>query len=489
MSIVEDDRDEVQAAQGSRPFIEVVKLFYESEDAIALRPYIYWPDGSAGQRNSIEWALTLLRDSAVPPPGNYVPIMPVDDLSMACVEYEEGLVAHIPVRRWHLGAIDPKFQDALLDTDLAAYVRSVREELDYRPRGLNAIDRAARKYKAEYVSKGIRPRGNVLRPVQLACQNVVVGLATLRHDPTFDGLRVPVYLTCEVPHVATHEANRAMAALILCDAFQNGGTMEIRFGEQHTPLRIPSALARFARTVDVPLGDDNPECITPGEARKLFTAVTPIPDDLRLRLDNLVDRGVINPERACYVLMAGVWTAIEFDYILATSSRTESIMRGGAAFDMRPGRQAELETCRAAAMLGMLHRYLTNADYAAGTGVRVFEDQTRHVSWSINEERGVVVLATDRVFELPWRAGEQNKGDTATETLIGIPRGLPTESDFATARQLRGAHPDTVVALLVPADMASVVPTDIPTLVCPERLAEIDAGIERRLVALRVGRL
>ena len=489
MSIIAHEED-LEGTGTSRPFIDALQLFYESDNAQALKPYIYWPHESGKNRNSLGWALALLKDAATAPPGSYVPIMPVDELSIACIERVEGNVRKIPVRRWHLGAIDERFQDALLDTDLAMYVGSVRRELEDRRRGMIDVDRIAQRYKAEYVSKGARPRGNVLRPVQLACQNVVIGLAAIRHDPTFDGLRVPVYLTCEIPHVATHEANRAMAALILCDAFQNGGTMEIRFGDRRAPSPIPPGLARFARTVDVPLGRDDPMCITPAEARKLFTAVTPMPDDLRLRLDDLIDRGVISPERACYVLMAGVWTAIEFDYIVATSARIDSIIRGGAPFERRGARQAELETCRAAAMTGMLHRYLTNADSAGADGVRVFEDQSANVSWSVNDDYAAVGIVSERPFTVPWQSIEhQAAADTRVERVICIPRGLPTTSDHALAHQLKSEFPDTVVALLVPADMASLVPSSISTILCPERLGELDIAIERRLASLRVGRL
>ncbi len=487
MSIVENSGDETETPTGGT-FLERVRSFYESADANALRQYVYWPDGAASQRNSLEWALMLLREAVVPPPENYLPIMPVDELSIACVEHVDGPVSHVPVRRWHLGRIADRFQDALLDTDLSAYARSVRRELEERPSALQAMDRDAKKYKADYVSKGVRPRGSVLRPVQLACQNVVIGLATMRHDQTFDGLRVPLYMTCEVPHVATHEPNRAMAALILCDAFQNGGTMEVRFGDRNKPLELPSALVRFARTVGVSIGEEEPTCITPAEARSLFAAVTPMPDDLRLRLDELIDRRVISPERACYVLMAGIWTAIEFDYIAATSVRTETIMKGGLSHDMRSARQAELETCRAAAMLGMLLKHLTNADSSAANGVRIVEDSAIDVAWSINEEHGAVVLAADRKFGVPWRASAVDGGLRSTDTLIVVPRGLPTSVDFDSVRDLEAAHAGSVVSLLVPADMAGVVPDGISRMLCPERLAELDAGIERRAVALRVGR-
>lgn len=487
MSIAESSGDETDTPTGST-VLERVRSFYESAEANALRQYVYWPDGAVADRNSLEWALMLLREAVVPPPENYLPIMPVDELSIACIEHVDGPVSHVPVRRWHLGRIEERFQDALLDTDLFAYARSVRKELEARPSTLQAMDRDAKRYKADYVSKGVRPRGSVLRPVQLACQNVVIGLATMRHDQTFDGLRVPLYMTCEVPHVATHEANRAMAALILCDAFQNGGTMEVRFGDRNKPSEIPSGLARFARTVGVSVGEEDPICITPGEARSLFAAVTPMPDDLRLRLDELIDRRVISPERACYVLMAGIWTAIEFDYIAATSARTETIMKGGASHEMRLARQSELETCRAAAMLGMLLKHLTNADAAAGGGVRIVEDSAIDVAWSVNEERGAVVLAADRIFRLPWRASGVDAAVRSTDKLVVLPRGLPTSIDFEAVQELQAMHPDSIVSLLVPADMATVIPDGIATMLCPERLAELDAGIERRAVALRVGR-
>ena len=98
-----------------------------------------------------------------------------------------------------------------------------------------------------------------------------------------------------MPHVATHEANRALAALTLCDAFQNGGTMEIRFDRDarfmqdgkpityhgHPEKAVPASLRRFGRTVGVTLGAEDPRAITPAEARELFLAITPMPAELR----------------------------------------------------------------------------------------------------------------------------------------------------------------------------------------------------------------
>ncbi|MEL6357967.1 MAG: hypothetical protein AAFQ37_13655, partial [Bacteroidota bacterium] len=99
---------------------------------------------------------------------------------------------------------------------------------------------------------------------------IIIGLASLHYDPVFDGLRVEAYVTCEVAHLAAGEADRAMAALLLCDAFQCGGTMEIRFGRAGQERPVPAALRRFARVRGVEIGASDVNSISPAEARELF---------------------------------------------------------------------------------------------------------------------------------------------------------------------------------------------------------------------------
>jgi hypothetical protein len=115
--------------------------------------------------------------------------------------------------------------------------------------------------------------GLIVRPVRIACQNVIVGLAAIAQDSSFDGLLAVAWQTCEVAHVAANEANRALAALTLCDVFQKGGTMDIRFDrkahvklhgedhffDEHPENGVPTSLRRFGRVVGVELGVDDPK--------------------------------------------------------------------------------------------------------------------------------------------------------------------------------------------------------------------------------------
>ena len=315
-------------------------------------------------------------------------------------------------------------QLTLLDNDPFAYISSVDEELRARPEGLRRIlDVIGPAYEQSHIRSERQPRDYVVRPIRLACQNVVIGLAAIAQDASFDGLSVVAWQTCEVPHLATHEGNRALAALTLCDAFRNGGTMEIRFdrsarvnanGRQvvldgHPEGRVPASLKRFGRTRGILLGEEDDAAITPSEARELFMAITPMPPDLRARVDGAISTRGITPERICFTLLSQVWREIELDFILATSSRAPSILAGGADWKHRGARQAEAEVCRAAVMVGMLHRRLNSLDNASGdgsSGIRVVEDRSRGVSWEINSEDPCVTFTClDAEEPIPWTRG------------------------------------------------------------------------------------
>lgn len=468
-----------------------------------LSGLIYWPGGDARNANSLAAAGRLLDQAFWPPPENLLPLLPVDDRSIACAvcifeeeqeDDDERATAPIesvatPVVRWHLDAIDEEFQGTFLDADAINYLKSVHEELGGRSVGLKHVAERSRRYYADYVVTGEQPRKFVPRPIQLACQNVIVGFAILQQDATFDGLRVHEYLTCEAPHLATHEGDRAMAALILCDAFQCGGTMELRFGAPGHDARVPPALMRYGRVAGIALGEEDARAVTPSEARALFLAVTPFTDDLRLRVMDLFDRGLVSPERICFTLMSSIWSAIELDYILATSPRGVGILEGGTPFRERRARLAEAETCRSAVMTGMLHRRLSGRDGASSTmeQVSVFEDNSARISWTILDRFGMVAFAGVS-SPVPWRSHRHPAAALGNDgMLIAAPRAMPTPSDYEQIRACAAEFPECGVFLVTSAGMADLVPPDIAVLICPDRLAELDIDIERRLMRSRTG--
>lgn len=438
-------------------------------------------------------------DLVLDPGGALLPLAVVDEHSVAAVVCKASTATMAPIGgvvRWFLTDVDDAYQGALLDTDAQSYLESLHDELKARAPGLDRIlDEIGPAYQDAYIANEKRPRDFVVRPVRIACQNVIVALGAIAQDSTFDGLSVVAWQTCEVPHVGTHEANRALAALTLCDAFQNGGTMEIRFDRSaqltvsgktkvfkgHPEGGVPASLRRYGRTVGITLGAEDPAAITPTEARDLFLAITPMTQGLREKVGEAIASGIL-PERICFTLLSsGGWSEIELEFILASSHRAESILAGGAEWEQRGARQAEAEVCRSAVMVGMLYRRMNSRDVATSDGeVRVIEDRSRGVTWEVEGTKaGVTFSNLDPEEPVAWTHGLR------APSLCVIPCSDVNDG----VREAIVSWQDVPMAVLVPRDVyPSEVPTGTAILRCPDRLADLDKAVEAKLLTSRISR-
>ncbi len=478
-------------------------LVYGCTWARVTTDLLFLPEAD-GDSETVEAGIALIEDLLGSElPDWLLPLAWVDGESVACVVIADQSGCSMgEVRRLHLRPVPPASQLALLDVDPLLYVSSLDEELRTRTVGLKRLlDEVGPAYEHSHLDTAKRPRDYVLRPVRIACQNVIVGLAAIAQDASFDGLAVAAWQTCEVPHVATHEANRALAALTLCDAFQNGGTMEIRFDRRaritvdgkpttfdgHPEKAVPASLRRFGRTVGVTLGAEDPAAITPSEARALFQAITPMPPDLRSRVLEAAERFGLTPERVFFALLSGVWAGIELDFLLACSARAHSILSGGAEWTDRVARQAESEACRAAAMTGMFFKRVDALDSArpADAGAaRVVEDRKRGVTWSVDDDAGVVTMhGLDDTSPIPW-----SRSHLGVSSLRLIPRSAVSPATIQLLKTVMG-QADTPCALLIPRDAPEPeCPPGVVVLRCPDRLADIDKAIEGHLLTMRISR-
>ena len=475
-------------------------LIYGSKWSRQVAGLLFLPTASPGGSSIKDALQTIEHGIGEELPNWLLPLAWVDERSIACVVIEDQPWDYSTgqVLRLHLSPVPEAAQLSLLDVDPLLYITSLDEELRARGAGLNRVlDQIGPAYEKTHLTRQKRPRNFVVRPVRIACQNVIVGLAAIAQDSAFDGLSVPAWQTCEVPHVATHEGNRALAALTLCDAFQNGGTMEIRFDRKarithkgspldfdgHPEKRVPASLRRFGRSVGVTLGEDDAASISPREARELFLAITPMPSELRARVDDAVEHLRVTPERICFLLLSQVWREIEMDYLLSVSSRVAPILSGGSDWVDRFARQAESEVCRSAAAVGMLHRRLNSTDAASSPSlVRVVEDRTNDVVWTIRPKNAAVTFSgLDPSDAIPLMVGL-----TGVDALTVFPRSVLTPEVIA---EMLAADAPGHKALLVPADIPLPdLDPSFTVLRCPDRLADIDKSIEERLLKSRISR-
>ena len=191
----------------------LVKLWSDPQADIGGR--LYDPVASSDEPMSVAAALQALETAPQRSPDRLVPVTYVDDRSLACVvcRPREGPppAREGQVIRWHLDDIPPQHQGALLDLDVYLYAQSLSEELGPAwGEGYEGMVQTAKDYQEKFLQdEQVTPKARDLRPFQLACQNVIIGLAAVRHDPVIDGLRVKYWQTCEVPHALVGECREA----------------------------------------------------------------------------------------------------------------------------------------------------------------------------------------------------------------------------------------------------------------------------------------
>lgn len=447
---------------------------------------LYRPTTNPVEPPSVMWALATMRRGAQRPSRELVPLFAVDDRSFACVVCAK---ANHPVPddfgmvvRWHLDDVPARGQRQLLDTDPVACVAALVREERFRAAGKEKLISIADEFYETHGKSGKLPRAHVLRPLRLATQNVVIGEAVFAYDASFDGLAVHVWQTAQEPHVNVHEGTRGLLALTLAEAFKSGGTMEVRF-DQHPERAVPGALAQWARTQGIDV-DESAPAITPAMSRELLLAAMEMPAELRERVEGLAEHGGFGLERACYTLVSGIWRPVELDFLLAVTPRAPDILLGGTDPLNRPARQAEMEVCRAAAMLGTLHQRLQQmAPGGDASSARVVEDERQPLNWQVLPEYGAVRFDGLPSGPLPW-ASDVSVPDHGSLTV------------FPRSRLDAGTLPDTTAtdadadAILLPADAEPPSPSSRVSAVMrfPDRLATIDRGVDVRLLACQVGR-
>jgi len=443
----------------------------------------------------LTWALRTLGQSYQPAPKYLIPIMPVDSRSFACVVCNNVPGANDvnfgKVIRWHLDNVPAHAQGCIIDTDPVMYLRTVSSELATRETGLAKIAQLAERYDEEFLQQHRIPKAHEIRPIRLAVQNVIVGLAAFRLDNTFDGLAIEVWQTCEVPHLNAQEACRALASMTLAEAFRCGSTMELRF-DNHPEKAVPGSLLRYARSRGITLGANDKKAITPEESRELFREVTQMPINLSHRVHEAVKEGGLSSERACFVLMANIWRPIELEFILAVSHRSYSILQGGVEPFDRVNFQAEASVCRSAHMLGLLLARLRQQEDQDQNQASALEDTGQNIQWSILPEFSAVRFETSRAIKLPWLSGINQILWQQNEPLFVFPRTTINPEDLEAMHELRNNNQGRVVALTPEETFGTALEVgsqEFPKLICPEKIIEIDRAIDVRLLSCRVGRV
>jgi len=459
------------------------------------------------------WGATEYLRLCRPDLGRNLVVVWLEEQKAACVDIARG--DRSPVVTVDLG--DSASRPGPLHASLAEYLQAAAARGSFAAAGSNDpwfrqglacffghMGKLAFSY--DHTSGGTLPRAHLWRPYRFCVQDVVLGLTVIRHDPRLNRLEVDVFLTADIPEYERGSGCRALALILLCDAYKSGGSMEIHFTKRVEGGRVPAELVGLAGALGVPLKHPEVGGLTPRESNDLLMALSGLGDESVRALRKLEQQGRLSPAGACYALHHGVWSATELEIVLRTSQWPESILRGEHPEESWHLFQFDLFVGRTALMASYLERQLGARVHRLGDAVEELEDNRVELESSYDPSSMTLGFrAAAESVEIPWLAREDMPGTLPAGTWLRVllrardQAELPGEfvADLEAARKHQRAHPRDIVCVLVPADVRRLDFTreydlaaraGIGIVVCPELTHLMDQDVRVRLKDVRIQR-
>jgi hypothetical protein len=313
---------------------------------------------------------------------------------------------------------------------------------------------------------------------------------------------VDVFLTASIPEYEPDSGVRALALLLLSDAYKCGGSMAIRFTKDVEGDNVPRDLVSLASGEGIQLQYIEDGLVTPEEAVQLYAALTGFSSEIQSELNTLERSGRLSTAMVCYAIQNGKWDRSEVEAILRTAPDPGGLLSGGYRPELRQLYLQGLYYGRAAALFGSLDRHLRYRAHSQSEGVVHLEDDERALELHLDGETFLATYTSlSEPLPLPWVAAPP--GD------VVIPKNEPFSvlvrardsadlkdnlaQDIALAGQLaNAAQIGKPIFLLVPRDfekldealrqrLLSGLPSQVGIMVYPEFCSSLDEEITRRI--------
>ena len=404
--------------------------------------------------------------------------------------------------------------------------------------GIEILLKHIERFKYDRTPGSKLPRANAWRPYRFAIQDVIFAATAIRHSQELKCTEVDVFLTDDfIEGYDEYAATRALALLLLSEAFRCGVPLALRFTGNVEGGRVPRALLQLAQRQGIRIPDPQAGWLRPAEGSQLYAALTGFPQTLRLRIQQLTDDGLLSIERACYMIHHGVWTVPEVEGLIRGSPYPDLILNGNPQPEQRHIYHHVKIHTRAAILGGYLDRALlvrhsdTVGDAATNAEPRpgVYggdKDMDGNPKQEVEDDERNLGIAFDehlfaRIYNCPadqdpapipdWFAARQRP--TAFPRAIepghelvallrprdvgGLAHHLAEDIDQARQEAPR-RHTGAVVALLVPQDFQELpdgkrqeliklaATAEIAVLVCPENAKTLDDYAREKLKRSRI---
>lgn len=479
---------------------------------------------------SSAWGATEFLRAERPDLGNFFVVIKIMDSTALCLDLKSGNKEDASVVEIDLEAdaaptgVSESLQKYLAEPESNSGQEILRlsNALDsnddyWFQHGLDRLDSHMTdlKFIYDHEKGGQLPRSYIWRPYRFCVQDVILGTTVIRHDRKYNRLEVDVFLTAEIPEYEADSGCRALALILLSDAYKAGGSMEIKFTKHVEGGRAPLELCRLAKKLEVDLKHADKSGITPKEAKELYLALSGLRPEIRKKILAMENEKKLSAASVCYALHHGVWTAQELEVILYSSRFPDTILKGSFPAEAWHLFHHDLFCGRNALMGGYLDRRILRREHTVkqvdenAYNVVELEDDEREVEISFDADYCAKIYrnAENDAMRIPWLHNELQQGTPANDQKLWVLlRARDTEDiklrldhDLNQAIQLKANKAETndIVCIMLPSDYKRLdmsgytqkaAENNIGIILCPEFLNQLSQEVVRRFESVKVMR-
>lgn len=383
---------------------------------------------------------------------------------------------------------------------------------------LDIYEKHVKEYDEKFRQKNILPKNHDWRSYRWCSRDIVFALMTVRQQRFRNCLEVDVCMMANPPQYRENIGARVALNFLLSEAYKCGTSMEIVFTENVESRmvdgvkkgRVPAYIYDLACEMGVSLKHVLEGHLTPFESRQMYMELVGFSKEAKKRVMELSVDGVLTPERACFVVMGGIWSLAEAEMIILGNDDPVSLLLSTSIPEDRHLYLKDMMMARGAILGGVLDRRLLKKELVEDGEIVESEDEENAVDISFDSELFAKVFRFEERTAVPWT----ERDDLWVEPgnlMVVLTRARSSaeieelyQSDLKSMEvaieKYKTENPDVRLGYLVPRDFEDI-PEDIRkeivsqfekigsfVMMSPESVASLDKESIRRIETGRMVR-
>lgn len=383
---------------------------------------------------------------------------------------------------------------------------------------LDVYEKHVKEYEESFRSKNKLPKNHDWRSYRWCSRDIVFSLMTVRHGRFRNCLEVDVCLIANPIQYPDNTGARVAMGFLLSEAYKCGTSMEIVFTENvesrvedgQKKGRVPAYIYDLACELNIKLKHVLEGHITPFEARQMYMELTGFSQQAKEKIMEMAVAGLISPERACFMVLGGVWSVPEAEALILGCDGSESILLSKTEPEDRHLYLRDVLNSRGAILGGALDRKIRKKELVEDGQIVESEDIETEVEVAFDGPHFAKVYDFFEDVEIPW-TGESGISLSSGERAVVLVRSrssVETQALFsedlkaaeAVIKKYRAGDSPVKVSLLYPRDFedipvdektrmkAELVKLGVSLMVSPECVSGLEKEAVRRIETGRMVR-